>query len=81
MTIIKCAAEIGDDIRGKLSELLVEGFNRNLKSYSKNKEKLMKTFEHTFVLDNIYVSIIENEVVGMIACTPDDGTAVMKPNR
>ena len=66
---IKRAIDLGENIREKLCELYVEGFfDDGLKYFSKDKSKLIKAFNHVFLLEYFYVAIIDNEIVGMIAC-------------
>jgi ribosomal protein S18 acetylase RimI-like enzyme len=66
---IKRATEFGDNIREKLGELYVNAFYDDvLKYFSKNKTKLIKVFACGFLLDCFYVAIIDNEIIGMVAC-------------
>jgi ribosomal protein S18 acetylase RimI-like enzyme len=66
---IKRATEFGDNIREKLGELYVNAFYDDvLKYFSKNKTKLIKVFSCGFLLDCFYVAIINNEIIGMVAC-------------
>jgi hypothetical protein len=64
--VIKCALEFDDTIREKISEIFVETFEKELSFISKNKETLIKDLAHIFVLDNIYIAITDNEIVGII---------------
>ncbi len=66
---IKRAAEFGDNIREKLGELYVNAFYDDvLKYFSKNKTKLIKIFACSFLLECFYVAIMDNEIIGMVAC-------------
>jgi len=66
---IKRAIEFGDDIRERLGELYVNVFyDDTLKYLSGDKAKLKKVFARGFVLEYIYVAVIDNEIAGMIAC-------------
>jgi ribosomal protein S18 acetylase RimI-like enzyme len=66
---IKRAIEFGNDIRERLSELYVNAFYDDvLKYFSRNKTKLIKTFSYCFLLEYFYVAIIDNEIVGLVAC-------------
>jgi ribosomal protein S18 acetylase RimI-like enzyme len=66
---IKQATEFGDNIREKLGELYVNAFYDDvLKYFSRNKTKLRKLFACGFLLDCFYVAIIDNEIIGMVAC-------------
>jgi ribosomal protein S18 acetylase RimI-like enzyme len=56
-------------IRTKISEVFVDGFGNWFVTLSKNKELLIKAFSHMFVLDMFYVAIIDNEIIGITACT------------
>ena len=70
---IKQAMELGDDIRERLSEIYVNAFyNDVLKYFSRDKSKLKKVFANGFLLEYFYVAIMDNEIVGMIACMGKD---------
>jgi ribosomal protein S18 acetylase RimI-like enzyme len=69
MMEIKCAKEMGDNAREKISEIFVEGFGKDLRSFSKDYNILKKAFEHIFVLDLFYIALINNEIAGIMACT------------
>jgi len=66
---IKPAKDVNDNIQEKISKLYVEAFGSYMDAISKSPEKLVKAFTHMFVVDDFYVCIIDNEVVGMMACT------------
>jgi len=66
---IKSARDVNGNIQEKISKLYVEAFGEDMDAISKNPEKLVKAFTHMFVVDDFYVCIIDNEVVGMVACT------------
>ena len=66
---IKPAKDVNDNIQEKISKLYVEAFGSYMYAISKSPEKLVKAFTHMFVVDDFYVCIIDNEVVGMMACT------------
>jgi ribosomal protein S18 acetylase RimI-like enzyme len=66
---IKRAIEFGDDIRERLGEVYVDAFYDDvLKYFSKDKAMLKKVFACGFLLEYFYVAIIDNEIVGMVAC-------------
>jgi ribosomal protein S18 acetylase RimI-like enzyme len=65
---IKLAKDLNNNIRGKISELFVESFGKDLKIISRDTNKLENAFSHMFVLDYFYVGIIDNEIAGMMAC-------------
>ncbi|MCL2382563.1 MAG: GNAT family N-acetyltransferase [Treponema sp.] len=65
---IKSAKDLKGNIQEKISKLYVEAFGKDMDVISKNPEKLVKAFTHMFVVDDFYVCIIDNEVVGMAAC-------------
>jgi len=65
---IKSAKDVNGNIREKISKLYVEAFGKDMGAISKNPEKLVKVFTHMFIVDDFYVCIIDNEVVGMAAC-------------
>jgi ribosomal protein S18 acetylase RimI-like enzyme len=65
---IKRAFELDNNVREKISEIFVEAFYEHFRYFSKDTTKLIKTFSHMFVLEYIYVAVIDNEIAGMIAC-------------
>lgn len=72
MVDIKPAKTFGKQVKRRMSEIFVNGFYADLKSISKSKEILVRAFKHMFVLKSFYVATIDNEVVGMAACTRKD---------
>jgi ribosomal protein S18 acetylase RimI-like enzyme len=66
---IKRAVELDGNVRDKISEIFVDGFSNDFRSFSNDKDKLTKAFAHMFVLDVFYVAIINNEIAGIMACT------------
>jgi ribosomal protein S18 acetylase RimI-like enzyme len=64
--VIKRAADFDEGIREKISKIFVETFEKGLAAISKNKDALIKAFAHIFVLDNIYMAIVDDEVIGII---------------
>jgi ribosomal protein S18 acetylase RimI-like enzyme len=69
---IKHAKNLNENIREKISELFVEAFGKDLRSISKDKNKLVKAFSHMFVLDYFYLGIIDGEIAGMMVCADKD---------
>jgi len=66
---IKRAVECGDNIRERLGEVYVNAFYDDvLKYFSKDKAKLIKIFACGFMLEYFYVAIMDNKIVGMVAC-------------
>ncbi|MDR0681856.1 MAG: hypothetical protein LBG15_08435 [Dysgonamonadaceae bacterium] len=65
---IKLARNLNENIKGKISELFVEAFGKDLKAVSKDPNKLVKAFSHMFVLDYFYLGIIDGEIAGMMVC-------------
>ena len=73
MRIIK-ASELGESIREKLCELYINSFYEDgLKTFAKDKTKLYKAWNHTFILDNFFVATIEDDIAGMIGFMRKDG--------
>jgi ribosomal protein S18 acetylase RimI-like enzyme len=66
---IKRASEMDDNVREKISEIFVDGFSKDFRSFSRNNNTLIKAFAHMFVLDVFYVAIMDNEIAGIMACT------------
>ena len=65
---IKSAKDVNGNIQEKISKLYVEAFGKDMHAISKSPEKLVKAFTHMFVVEDFYVCIIDNEVVGIAAC-------------
>jgi len=66
---IKRAVEFGDNIKERLGEVYVNAFYDDvLKYFSNDKDKLKKVFACGFLLEYFYVAIMNNEIVGIIAC-------------
>ncbi|NLO42320.1 MAG: GNAT family N-acetyltransferase [Bacteroidales bacterium] len=57
------------DAREQISEIFAEGFTQWLGYFSKDENIIAKAFAHMFVLEQFYVAIDGNKIVGMIACT------------
>jgi len=68
VTVIR-ADKLDFDVRVQMSEIFAEGFNQWLGYFSKDKNRIAKSFAHMFVLDQFYVAVIDNKIAGMIACT------------
>ncbi len=69
MMEIKRASELGNEVRGKISDIFVGGFYQWLKYFSKDMDKLSHAFAHMFLLENFYVAIIDGEPAGIAACS------------
>jgi len=66
---IKRAIEFDGNVRERIVELYVEGFfDVALKHFSKDKAILKEAFLSMFPIEYFYVAVIENEIVGMVAC-------------
>ena len=63
------AKEFESDTKNQMSKIFVDGFFQWLKFFTKDKTKLEKTFSHMFNLDNFYISVINDEIAGMAACS------------
>ncbi|WP_409271584.1 GNAT family N-acetyltransferase [Neobacillus sp. SCS-31] len=68
LTVVK-ADQVDFDVRKQMSEIFSEGFSQWLVFFSKDKNKIAKAFAHMFVLNQFYVAIANNKIVGMTACT------------
>ena len=77
---IKRAVNVGVDIHEKISEIFVDGFGKDLRFFSKDKNKLAKALAHIFVVDYFYVAVIDDEVAGITACVDRDHFCV-NPDR
>ena len=73
---IKPAKDVNGNIQEKICKLYVETFGKDMDAISKNREKAVKAFTHMFVVDDFYVCIIDNEVVGMAACANKEAYSI-----
>ena len=73
---IKSAKDLKGNIQEKICKLYVETFGKDMDVISKNREKSVKAFSHMFVVDDFYVCIIDNEVVGMMACANKEAYSI-----
>lgn len=71
MKIIKVSTA-SHDLRPAISKIFVEGFYEWLKFFSKDKEKLARTFTHIFNPEVFYAAVENDIVLGFAACS--DGT-------
>ncbi len=69
MIIIKKDINLGKNAQSILSEIFVNSYYDELKGISKDRNRLCKVFEHTFVLGNSYVALINDKAVVFISCT------------
>jgi ribosomal protein S18 acetylase RimI-like enzyme len=76
MISVKCASELGEGCRRKISEIFIDGFGQYLTFFSKDPKRLAQAVEHMFNLDVFYVAFVEGEIVGITACTNGEGTSV-----
>ncbi|WP_224768245.1 GNAT family N-acetyltransferase [Metabacillus idriensis] len=78
---IKRASELEENTKKKMSEIFVDGFGKDLTFFSKDKEKLVKDLEHTFVDDAFYCALIDGEMAGITACTNGKVSSVYLNNK
>lgn len=69
MVEVRLAKELGIGVKRSMSEIFVDGFGQHFTYFSKDKEKLIRAFEHMFNLNVFYLGVIDGEIVGMISCT------------
>lgn len=58
-----------DNTREQISKIFVEGFNQWLTYFSKDEDKLIRTFSHMFKLDCFYIAVVNGKIAGIAACT------------
>ena len=75
MEIVKMSA-VDETYRQQVVAIFVEGFYREMKSLSKDKEKLMNAFEHSFVSDAYLLAVENEQVLGILACSTDKKRAL-----
>lgn len=62
------------DVRRGISEIFAEGFTQWLGFFSKDSKKIAAAFAHMFALDQFYVALYKEKVIGMASCT--DGASL-----
>ncbi|MCM0648930.1 GNAT family N-acetyltransferase [Clostridium swellfunianum] len=67
-TVIR-ADKMDLDVRLQMSKVFADGFTQWLVFFSKDKNKIARSFSHMFVLDQFYVAVTDNKIAGMVACT------------
>jgi len=80
---IKKATEFDDSVRERISELFVDAFSKDLAPLVKNDEdrkKLIAASAHMFVLEHVYLAVIDGEIAGMIGYIPKNGVFI-KPRK
>lgn len=70
---IRRASELGESAQISISEIFVDGFGQHFVYFSKDRQKLVRAFAHSFVLAVFYVALVDGEVAGITALT--DGKA------
>jgi hypothetical protein len=63
---LKRSTEFDENIREEISTIFVNTYIHKLRFFSKDTNSLIKAFIHIFVLENLYVAINNNEIVGII---------------
>ncbi|TDD42567.1 GNAT family N-acetyltransferase [Saccharopolyspora elongata] len=75
MTIeVRRGSELGEEYRTAIAEVYVDGFGEHLEYFSKDRRKLVETFEHMLVLDLFHVALVDGRPAAIAACT--DGVEV-----
>ena len=70
------ADKLGFNPRPQMSMVFVEGFYQWLKALSKDKEKLVRAFEHIFNLDKFFAAVDGDKIASLTACTDGKERAV-----
>ncbi|HLT61367.1 MAG TPA: GNAT family N-acetyltransferase [Microlunatus sp.] len=52
-----------------ISRIFVDGFGRHFGAFSRDPERLVRAFAHTFVIDLFHVALLNGEPAGIAACT------------
>lgn len=75
MKIIKLK-DLGIEERRVVSKIFVNGFYQWFKRLSKDKQKLIDTFEHIFNEKVFYVALIDNNIIGIAACSYQNNNSI-----
>ena len=63
------ASELDFDVSSQMSEIFVAGFGQHMTPFSRDKQRLVRTFAHIFDLSHFYVAHKDGVVAAMTACT------------
>lgn len=67
--IVKRMSDLDKKYRKEVAHIFVDAYYDNLKSLSKDKNKLSEGFEHVFVSEVFFVAFCEEKIVGILACS------------
>jgi len=81
MVEIKRASDFDKDVRNEMTEMFVDGFGQWLTFFSKDRGKLIDTFNHIFLLDNFFIAFENEKVVGMVGCTESNKSTIRLDKR
>lgn len=56
-------------VRKGMASIFSDGFTQWLTFFSKNPKKIAAAFGHIFVLDQFFIAVDNNRIVGMVGCT------------
>lgn len=61
------ASELSINPRPDMSKVFVEGWYKELKMLCKDKSKLEDAFEHIFKLEDFYLALVDQKIMGFVA--------------
>ncbi|WP_424475143.1 GNAT family N-acetyltransferase [Oceanobacillus kimchii] len=71
------ANEFNDQyVREKFSKTFVDGFGEDLRYFTEDREKLAKALEHIFILENFYITVVDEDIAAITFCTNGDKLAI-----
>lgn len=66
---VKRMKDINTDVRREVAQVFVSGYEKELSFLSKDKEKLVSAFQQMICPEVFYIGMLENEIVGILACS------------
>jgi ribosomal protein S18 acetylase RimI-like enzyme len=70
------AGEFNHQTNAQMSRIFVDGFYQWLRFFSKDKAKLVKAFTHMFNPSVFYIATVNEEILGIAACTGERAPSV-----
>ncbi|MBT2653132.1 GNAT family N-acetyltransferase [Oceanobacillus sp. ISL-73] len=73
---VRLMKELNTDVRREVAQVFVDGYDRELSFLSKDEEKLVSAFQQMICPEVFYIGILDNEIVGILACSNNKQRAI-----
>lgn len=67
--IVKPMNDLKDDVSKEIAQVFVDGYEKELAFLSNNRQKLVDAFSKMICADVFYFATLENDIVGILACS------------